>query len=233
MIPRMPGPEIYEQEYQFWPWGRVIKLAASWIKCNAPQSSHVIDYMCGTGYLLNEIHRVRPDLKLTGCSLMPTYIKYARTNYPNINVLMRDAMEYIPSMQPGIIICMAGIHHLVWKRQPQFIEKVASELPMKGYFVVGEETIAVHRTLKGRKYGALQLGMQRLYHLIKVGATKQVVEAAIDVLGNDLLIRGEYKTSLRQLVKVLQSFFTIKSIKRIWPSGSGSWGDFLLICQKK
>ena len=116
--PRMPEPAVYELEYQFWPWGRLLARVASWVHSHAPQNGVIVDYMCGTGYLLNDLLARRSDLQAAGCSITESYIDYARMRYPRIHVSLCDAMIFEPISSPDIILCTAGLHHLARELQP-------------------------------------------------------------------------------------------------------------------
>ena len=62
----MPPPDTYELEYFFWPWGRLLEEVAEYVINKAPQEGFVLDYMCGTGFLLHHIGIRRSDLILAG-----------------------------------------------------------------------------------------------------------------------------------------------------------------------
>src|SRR5437870_4892471 len=89
--PQLPPPDIYEAEYKFWPWGRLLAEAAACAISTAPRDGHVVDYMCGTGYLLNLIQSKRPDLSLEGWDILQSYIEYGRRRYPNVVLHCGDA----------------------------------------------------------------------------------------------------------------------------------------------
>lgn len=40
---RMPEPLVYEQEYVYWPWGKLLGVAADWVEAHAPRSAVVVD----------------------------------------------------------------------------------------------------------------------------------------------------------------------------------------------
>jgi len=229
----MPTPSVYEQEYVYWPWGKLLKLVASWVQSNAPQSAFILDYMCGTGFLLNEVATLRPDLSVAGCSLTPSYIDYAKQAYPRIDVVLHDAMKYKPKRPPDIVICTAGLHHLDRKKQPAFIEKVASELSRDKYFLLGEELIAEYKTEKERLFAVLEMCFALLSYVVKADAPRQVIAAATKILGNDLFESGEYKTCRTEIIKMLEPYFTIDAVHHTWPDDSDSFGDFLFVCRRQ
>lgn len=48
----LPDPDVYEQEYTFLPWGRLIDEVVVYVSGNARKDGAVLDLMCGPGYLL-------------------------------------------------------------------------------------------------------------------------------------------------------------------------------------
>lgn len=230
----MPPPDVYEQEYVYWPWGRLLKVAANCVAREAPPSGTVLDYMCGTGYLLNQIALRRPDLSLQGCTLEPrSYVEYANLHYPNANVVFKDALAYAPSRPSDVITCTAGIHHLDLKQQPSFVAKVARELSSGALFVVGESLLAEFSNERERRACALELGAAITRYAIERDSPDNVIESAIDVITNDVLQRGEYKSSLSILFDMLDPCFDIE-IQRIWPDTDGAaYGDVILMCRRK
>lgn len=233
LLPKVPPPEIYELEYQFWPWGKLLEVAKEWVAANAPHSGSVFDYMCGTGYLLNSIGVLRSDLKLAGCSLDPySYIEYAKEHYPHIPVTYMDAMIYGLPWEPDIVICTAGLHHLDRDLQRQFTVKLAREIKEGKYFILGEETIREYSTERMRRLGVLEMNLALIKHLIVSDTPDSVVEAALDLFSNDLFERGEYKLSLRMILKMFEPYFNLREIHQIWPLETSEYGDFLFIYQR-
>ena len=234
-LPKMPSPAVYEQEYIYWPWGRLLKEAADWTARVSPKSGVVIDYMCGTGYLLHEIGLRRPDLELAGCSLEPrSYIDYANLHYPEADVVYQDALAYRPRKRPDVVLCTAGIHHLVREQQPRFIAKVAEELPPAGLFLIGEEIIGEYQNELERRIAALEMCADLVLYAIKSEAPDEIIEATVDVTSNDLLENGEYKFSKSNLLSMVSPFFDIVDFTQIWPEGkSMQYGDIILSCRRK
>jgi SAM-dependent methyltransferase len=232
-VPRMPTPEIYELEYAYFAWGMLLRSAAEHVAREAPAGAKVVDYMCGTGYLLGCIHARRPDLRLAGCSLDPrSYVSYGSSRFPAIEIRYQDALEYTVPERPDVVICTGGLHHLPRSMQPRFVTKVASELPPAGLFVVGEELIGAYRTEAERKRRALEMNLQLLDGLLDREAPAEVLDAACELLGNDLLERGEYKISMDELAALLAPHFTTEAIESFWPSGP-TIGDVLLLARRR
>lgn len=233
IVPRMPDPATYEEEYKYWPWGQLLAVAANWVCEHAPRGSVILDYMCGTGFLLDSISKLRPDLKCAGCDLAEEYVCYAKSKYPHLNIACRNALQYRPDARPQVVICTAGLHHLRRDEQANFLSKVSAEMESGGLFVLGEELIPSYDTPTERKGAALKLGFAVLSSAIANGATDAVVAAAVDVLGNDLVERGEYKLSEPMLLAALEPAFKVFAVHRIWPEGDADYGDVLYLCTRR
>lgn len=232
-MPKLPKPNDYESEYDYWPWGDLIKAVVKLTEASLPRGASVCDYMCGTGFLLNAISHVRPDLHLVGCSRDDDYIAYGKKKYPNVHLDVADAQIWKPPTRPGAIICTAGLHHLERAHQPKFIAKVASELTQGATFFLGEELIADYGNEAERREAVKSLSSRLLKHLDEAEAPSEVVQAAIDVADNDFFERGEYKTTYKEIIRMLEPHFHIESVKHFWPEDDSSIGDFLFVCRKK
>lgn len=233
LLSKLPPANVYEKEYKYWPWGKLIDKIKEWVINNASESSYIIDYMCGTGYLLNEIATIRKDLKIEGCSITYEYIEYAKKRYPNIKVFLEDVIDFEPSSQPDIIIATGGLHHLDWNKQKVFINKVSSELASGKYFILGEELISSYNNKKARMLAVLELSNNLIREVVNSNAPESVIEAAVDLLKTDLFERGEYKTSLTVLIDILEANFTIETIEKIWPQNKEHFGDYIIILKRK
>jgi hypothetical protein len=231
-LPKMPSPEDYELEYIYWPWGQLIASTIDWVVDSAPHSGYIVDYMCGTGYLLHQISKQRPDLRLAGCTLEPrSYVEYAHCQYPDIQVTYEDVFDFHPDEQADLIICTGALHHLPRSRQGRFLSKVASELKKDGILLLGEELIRDYATEVERRLAVIEMWQHLARHVVLSSAPDPVLKAAMDILSNDLLEQGEYKTSLKYLEAMLACCFNIISISQTWPAEPAAYGDFLYICR--
>lgn len=232
-LARMPKPEVYESEYDHWPWGKLLNLAADWIEAHAPKSALVVDYMCGTGFLLNEIVKRRPDITAVGCDIHPPFVRYAKLKYHGVEFVEDDALDYQPERSPDLIICTAGIHHLERKDQPGFIQKVSRELAQDGLLLVGEELISPYECEEGRKRTVIEMFTALMAYIDETRPPEAVVQAVADVMVNDWCERGEYKTSRSGLEDLLAPHFDILSARQIWPEQPTAFGDWLFVCRKR
>jgi len=214
------------------PWGILIERVIKWVAEHAPKNAVVLDYMCGTGYLLNQIATLRSDLILYGCSLDANYIAYANTKYPTLDITCQDAFCYQPSKDPDIIICTAGLHHISIDKQPLFLEKIALELPKSAYLLLGEILIREHTNEKSRALAALDLGTALVNHCLCIEAPERVTQAAFQVLYNDVFLTDEYKRSYTQIMTMLQNHFVVERTEQTWPLDTKAFGDFLFFCKR-
>jgi SAM-dependent methyltransferase len=228
-----PTPAVYEQEYEFWPWGRLISWTADWIGEHAGPGTVVLDYMCGTGYLLNAIRERRSDLRLTGCSLTPEYLEYGRNKYPHVDLIHCDALEFQPIITPDIVLCTAGLHHLSPELRTPFLKKVHRELGPGKLFLIGEEVLAGAETEVERQHSVVRLWRGVLDYVVERCAPSAVVDAAITVFRNDLLSEGEYKLTITELQACLADEFIVEDIRWLWPGENTQYGDVLLICRSR
>jgi SAM-dependent methyltransferase len=231
--PGLPIPNAYELEYKYWPWGKLVNFVYDWLLTNAPRNSCIIDYMCGTGYLLHHLANKRTDISFYGCSITQEFIKHAHKNYINIDVQLKDALEYIPLNKPNIIIATGGIHHLDYSKQAVFIKKVASELSKNDTFIVGEEVINPFETDLERKLSVLKLSSSLIEYVINQNAPHQIIKAALELQNIDMFELGEYKLTLKRLKELMIPYFKIAELIKIWPDVSEEYGDYVLICKKK
>ena len=226
----LPTAAIYEQEYIYWPWGRLVEWVASWVEANAPSNALIVDYMCGTGFLLNEIAKRRRDLSVCGCSITPSFIEWARERYEHINVVLEDAFEFDPPADADVILCTAGLHHLPYERQALFLDKVLSELRRDGRFLIGEEVIAADESGAARQAAVLDLWFSLMHYAVQREAPDGVLQAAIDVMKADLCADGEYKRSRVAIEDMLRRRFRIIDYAQTWPDGATDYGDGVWVC---
>jgi SAM-dependent methyltransferase len=230
----LPPPDVYEKEYIYWPWGKLIETVSTLVVDLAPQHGLVVDYMCGTGYLLSKVAEARPDLRLVGCSLDSDYIDYGLTRYSRIELFKADAVSYVAPAPVDIAICTAGIHHLPTGRLHSFLRNVVQALRAGGWFVIGEEVLSPFRDETSRRHATLELNSALLRHSIANGAPEDVLEAGIALLQADILLRGEFKLTDQGLRDLLEAHIKIASTQRLWPDDpTAQYGDRIFLCGPK
>ena len=81
---KLPEARIYEQEYGYMPWGKLINEVIDTVVYHTPDNGEVLDLMCGTGQVLRKIYERRFDLDLKGVDINADFIQYAKTKNPSI-----------------------------------------------------------------------------------------------------------------------------------------------------
>jgi len=226
----LPEPNVYEREFEFMPWGRLIKRVAEIVVKKAPHEGRILDLMCGPGYLLGKIAEKRPDLKASGVDIDRRFIGYAKAKYQNIKFIEADALEWETSEKYDLIICTAGLHHLPYKNQYSFVKKVKSMLKSGGLCIFADPLIDDFKNERERRASAARLGLEYLTATIKNGAPDEVTEAAIDIMRNDVM-GAEYKTSLVKIKKIILGSFSRLKIIKTWPNVKSEYGDYILIAR--
>jgi hypothetical protein len=228
----MPPPQAYEDEYQYWPWGKLIKRAVDIIVEAARPNATITDYMCATGRLLSDICERRPDLTAMGCDIHLPFVTYANTNRPRLDVVHADARSFRLTASHDIIVCTAGLHHLKFEEQEHFIQSLSNASNESTLIVIGEEMLAPYNSEQGRARAAVQLNTELLYMGIEEDWPDNLLSAGLLCLSNDLLLRGEYKRDLQRWVGLLEKYFRIDDLISTWAPATGG-GDALFICRLK
>jgi len=226
----LPDPETYELEYRFWPWGRMINRVVEIVVETAPPSAHIFDYMCGTGFLLSQIVARRPDLIGQGCDSLASYVTYGLEKRPTLALALGDARTYSPAKEQDIIICTSGLHHLGVQDQEPFLRKISRECVQATRVLLAEEALAPYGTDEERLRSAVQLNCD----LVRLGLHEEwpsaMIHAVLDILHNDVLLRGECKRDLKGWTSLVERYFRVDSIVQTWSAPSGG-GDYLMLCR--
>ncbi|MEK6899113.1 MAG: class I SAM-dependent methyltransferase [Nanoarchaeota archaeon] len=226
----LPSADIYEKEFKYWPWGKLVREVADTVIREAPQNSKTLDLMCGPGYLLNRIHQQRPDLELTGVDISEDFISYARSNYPDINFIQADVLQWIPQKKYDAIICTAGLHHLPYWRHAGFIVSSHELLNSEGFCIFGDPMFGDYEGEEERALAAAELGYESLRAVIKNKGDRDLVKTALDVMHNDVLMDGEFKTSVTTLRRLYEMIFPSVEMHKTWPlDGKQGYGDYYFI----
>lgn len=224
-------PEIYEDEYVFWPWARLVEATQRWIQSNASHNAIVLDYMCGTGFLLGRVHAERPDLRCFGCDADASFIAYGRDRYPGIALSAETVLEHSPCDAPEVIVCTGGLHHLPRAHREEFLAKCAEELPPGGTVLIGEEVIADQHSLASRRAAVLDLYRGILDYIIAHEAPAEILSSAVSAMRKELVEDGTSKDSLQSLTRLLERRLSIEQVRHIWPTESCRYGDYLFVCR--
>ncbi len=224
----LPSAEIYEKEFTYMPWGKLIHEVQDYVTTLTPTSGNVLDLLCGPGYLLGKIEEARPDIRYTGVDLEPEYIQHARSLYPRITFELADVIAWETTEQFDVIICTAGVHHLPDALQEPFIARLPSLLKKDGFVIIGDPYIGNFTSQKERLLAGAKLGYEYLSATINLDAPADVIQAAVGVLSNDVL-QVEWKTSIQLRRKMLEPHFKKIEMRKTWPANESDYGDYYFI----
>jgi 2-polyprenyl-3-methyl-5-hydroxy-6-metoxy-1,4-benzoquinol methylase len=225
-----PKPDIYEQFFKLTPWGISINEVVSVIQKQADQYATVLDLMCGTGYLLNEIHKKRNDLLLEGIDLNEVFIKYAKENYSFPSFHVADATRWNSEKKYDIVLCTGGLHHLSIEEKNSFLKKISKLTHSKGMVIFADPYLDDYTTELERKQAAAKLGYEYLKSTIANYANNDLIKSTIDILYNDVL-ELEFKTSIKKIEPLLRKYFASIEVKKTWQNNESDFGDYYIICR--
>lgn len=224
----LPTAQVYEKEFRYMPWGMLISEIERCVISGAPQNASVLDLLCGPGYLLDKLQKQRPDLRYKGVDFEKQFIEYARKLNPNIEFEVADVIEWNGRDKFDVILCTGGLHHLPFEYQETFIQKISNQLSPTGFAIVGDPYIDDFANEGERKLSGAKLGYEYLVATIKNGATKDVIEAAVVVLSNDILL-VEYKSSIKKNEPIFRKYFASIEIHKTWPKQDSGYGDYYFV----
>jgi SAM-dependent methyltransferase len=227
----LPTAEVYEKEFTYMPWGRLVVEVEKFVLTNAPKGAKVLDLLCGPGYLLGKLQKQRNDIAYLGVDLETGFIEHARKLYPSINFEVADAARWESDQNYDVILCTAGLHHLPYQQQEPFIEKISKLLKPGGFAIIGDPYIDDYVNETERKLAGAKLGYEYLDVTIKNGGTDDVIKAAIDVMSNDVLL-VEYKSSVKKIKPLFEKYFDIVEMHKTWPRENTGYGDYWFLLKK-
>lgn len=227
----LPTAETYQKEFDYMPWGILISEVKNYILKNISANGSVLDLLCGTGYLLGELQKVRSDVKYIGVDLEPEYIKYAMKQYPSITFEVGDALVWIPSEKFDVVLCTAGLHHIHFEKQKSFIHRLSTLVKDDGFVIVADPYIDDYSNEIERKLAVSKLGYEYLVATIKKGATDDVTKATASLIENDLFLT-EFKNSVRKIEPYFKEYFSHVEKYKTWPEENTEYGDYYFILKK-
>jgi 2-polyprenyl-3-methyl-5-hydroxy-6-metoxy-1,4-benzoquinol methylase len=230
----LPEAETYELEFKFMPWGLLIKEVLKYIIANVPYNGRVLDLMCGPGYLLGLIQKECPNSRCTGVDLESEFIRHAKAKHPGVYFCLDDATRWQSEEKYDVVICTAGVHHLPDEIQESFIQRLAGFVKPGGFAIVADPYIGVYSNPQERQLASAELGYEYLKATINNGAPKEVIQAALQVQWNDVML-DEWKTSANAMYAMLNRHFDKDSItaRKTWPlDRTTEFGDHYFILRK-
>jgi 2-polyprenyl-3-methyl-5-hydroxy-6-metoxy-1,4-benzoquinol methylase len=230
-MPELPPPEVYEKEFQYMPWGKLIQEVISYVTEHAPKKGEVLDLMCGPGHLANKLYQARPDLTIHGIDIDERFISYARKVYHDRwkNFVVADALDWNPSSwRHDIVVCTGSLHHIAYEQQETLVAKIARGVEYGGFAICADPYIDDYVTEQERQLAAAKLGYEYLVATINNGATIDVTKATAALIEND--VAGiEFKTSVKRMRPIFEKYFSHVDEKKIWPAYDSEYGDYLFI----
>jgi len=227
----LPTALTYEKEFTYMPWGILIKEVQEYITSNAPHNGKLLDILCGPGYLLGKLQKNRPDINYLGVDLEGEFIDHAKKLYPEISFEVADAFEWNSDELFDVVLCTAGVHHLPYEQQEPFIEKLSKLIKDDGFVIIGDPYIDDYSDEKTRKLAGAKLGYEYLAETISNDGTNDVIEAAVGVLSNDVLLI-EYKSSVKKMKTLYEKYFSSVVMHKTWPKEETEYGDYYFILKK-
>ncbi len=226
----LPDSKIYEQELLYMPYRESLRKVLDYICQNAPENGTLIDLMCGPGYLLGEIATKRKDLKLRGLDIDKRYIPHAKEKYPHINFELGDILAWKPEEQYDVVICTGSLHHIPYDQQERAVQRMASMAKPNGFILISDCCVDDYSNETERQVAAAKLGYEYLRETIQNGAPQPVVEATIEILWNDVLMK-EFKTSMKRRQLIFERIFDDVETLKTWPTFESGYGDYISICR--
>ena len=229
-----PDPEVYDKELVFMPYRKSLRFVEDLVCAEAGFGASVLDLMCGTGYLLNQINKDRRDLNLVGVDIDRTNLDYAQRKYdtiPCITFRVGDVLRLEEKKEYDVVMCTGAMHHLEYRDQGDLPRKMASVAKQKGICIVSDCYVDDYNNEIERKLAAKRLGYEYSLETIKNGAPKEVVIECVNILGNDIL-GDEFKTSLKKRLLFFEGLFDDVQTFKTWPDHESEYGDYITVCRK-
>ncbi len=227
----LPAAEVYADEIKYMPWGYLINELAAYCIASIPQNGSVVDLCCGTGSLLVMLQEKRPDISYVGVDLESEYTAYASKANPNIRFVTADVLEWESAEEYDTVLCTAGLHHLPFEKQEAFVKKISSLVKIGGFAIIADPYVDSFSNETERKIAGAKLGYEYLAETIRNKATDEVIEAAIEVLRNDVF-GIEYKNSISVARPVFEKYFSTVDMHKTWPKETTEYGDYYFILKR-
>ncbi|PIN86772.1 hypothetical protein COV19_03140 [Candidatus Woesearchaeota archaeon CG10_big_fil_rev_8_21_14_0_10_44_13] len=223
--------QVYERALAYWPYKDSLRKVIDHICVNAPIDRSLLDLMCGPGYLLGQVAARRKDLSLKGVDLDSMNIAHSKREYPGIDFEVGDVLLWKPDHLFDVVACTGALHHIQYGRQEEAIEGIASMVKPGGIVIISDSYIADYSNETERKAAAAKLGQEYLGETIQNGAPEPVIEATMQILWNDVLMK-EFKTSMNRRLPIFKKIFSHVKTLKTWPEFESEYGDYISVCRK-
>ena len=225
-------PKRYEEALRHWPYMASLETVVNFVIGRAPKGGRLADVMSGSGYLLGEIAKVRPDLSLLGVDIDQRYISYGRKTYPGVSFEEGDVLTWHPSEPFDVVLCTGALHHIAYDEQETAIANIAAATKPGGLAIISDCYIDPYTNEMQRQLGALRLGTAYAAYALKSRASKEVIDETLDIQRRD--VHGEeYKTSVALRQSILEKYFRRVHTLQTWPlEWTALFGDYVHTCFK-
>jgi ubiquinone/menaquinone biosynthesis C-methylase UbiE len=227
----LPTAETYDKEFKYMPWGQLVREIQQIVIDNVPEGGRVLDLLCGTGYLIADIKKKRADIEFVGVDLEDSYIRYAQEQYPGIEFIVADALEWESDQKFNAVLCTGGLHHVPYDKQGILIQKIAAHTKENGFAIVADPYIDNYESESERKIAAAKLGYQYLVATIQNGAPDDVIEATVNLIPNDVML-VEFKSSLKKIEPLFHKSFQNVEKHKTWPLEQVEYGDYYFVLKR-
>lgn len=228
----LPTADIYDHGVSFMPWAELIRQLECYLLDNIPRKGSVVDMMCGPGNLIGALQAHRPDLNCFGVDHNDSFISYVRRRHRKdvrrVKFVCEDVFRWQPTTRFDAIVCSGGVHHLPDDMQLPFLEKLSNMLRNGGFAIIADPYIGNYRTERERLLRSAELGYEYLSYVIKRKAPPEVIDFAVQILRNDVLLI-EWKTSVSRRMKMLKQYFRTVRVHKVWPKRKSDFGDYYFI----
>jgi 2-polyprenyl-3-methyl-5-hydroxy-6-metoxy-1,4-benzoquinol methylase len=225
----LPASETYEEGLLYWPYKTSLATVLEHVSTRAPKNGTLLDVMCGPGYLLGQIAKIRPDLVLSGVDIDERYVEHTKSAH-NIHAEKADVLMWRPASPFDVVLCTGSVHHIKYEEQERAIANIASMVKPDGLVIISDCYVDDYANETERKLAAAKLGYEYIRETIENGGSEKVVEWTVDILWNDVL-QHEFKTSLKKRLPILEKHFADVQTIKSWPKFESGYGDYIHICQ--
>jgi SAM-dependent methyltransferase len=94
-------------------WFRARRTLVLWaLRKYFPACRSVIDVGCGTGFVVQELQRTSPTLRVVGCDILHQAVSTARRRQPDLHLFQGDVLRLSVQRQFDVIAALDVIEHL-------------------------------------------------------------------------------------------------------------------------
>jgi trans-aconitate methyltransferase len=226
-----PGSDVYYQFFTHSPWGLTANRVIEKVIQEAPRNGRVLDLCCGPGYILSQVRKERPDLRLTGIDSNVEFLEHAKEQQSGIEYKASDVFEWKAENPYDVVTCTGGLHHIPYAKQEQFLKHIHTMLSQDGLAIIADPYLDDSTTKSERRIASVTLGHAYLEDAIRKGCSDELMVACMDIMHNDMFVL-EYKNSIKKIEPVFRSIFREVELEKMWPDKESEFGDYIVVCKK-